>query len=220
MTDYLTMPLEIKQASKTGFSGYGSVFGNVDLGGDVVIKGAFTETLAEHKEAGTLPQMFWMHDMGQVPGQWSKMTEDDHGLAVEGHLLPTTLGKDLKILMQNKAVRGLSIGFNIKDYDYSDAGIRLLKSVNLVETSLVSLAMNPLAKVEAMKARLSANGEYVQRPREFERFLRDSGYSRTTATQITAKVFSLRDADDEDDELLDLLSSIKGGHQADIVRAI
>ncbi len=39
------------------FSGYGAVFSNEDYGGDVILPGAFTETLAEWKAKGKLPKM-------------------------------------------------------------------------------------------------------------------------------------------------------------------
>ena len=58
MQTHLTVPLEIKQLSAREFEGHGSVFGNEDLGGDVVMPGAFERSLAQHKASGSLPQMF------------------------------------------------------------------------------------------------------------------------------------------------------------------
>jgi uncharacterized protein len=185
----LVVPLEIKSLKEREFEGHGSVFGNVDLGGDIVLPGAFKRTLAQHKKAGTLPQMFWMHDPALVPGKWNAMDEDNRGLAVAGELAETQLGRDMRTLANMKAVRGLSIGYQIKDADYDDDGNRLLKEVDLWEVSLVSLAMNPLARIEASKSRLSRDGEYVPTEREFERCLRDSGYSRKVALMLVAKVF-------------------------------
>nr|NIS40236.1 HK97 family phage prohead protease [Desulfuromonadales bacterium] len=66
----LTFPFEVKQIGEREFEGYGSTFGNVDLGDDIVVRGAFKRTLAEHRKAGTMPLMFWMHDPRQVPGVW------------------------------------------------------------------------------------------------------------------------------------------------------
>jgi hypothetical protein len=47
--------LELKALSDREFEGHGSVFGNVDLGGDVVTRGAFKRSLAKHKADGTMP---------------------------------------------------------------------------------------------------------------------------------------------------------------------
>jgi HK97 family phage prohead protease len=82
------------------FEGHGAVFGNVDLGGDVILPGAFKRTLAEHKANGSLPAMFWMHNPDRVPGKWLEVAEDDKGLAVKGELAQTDLGKEIHILLK------------------------------------------------------------------------------------------------------------------------
>lgn len=190
MRQHLSVPLEIKSVRGRKFEGYGSIFGNVDLGYDIVVKGAFKDSLAEHQKNGSMPLMFWMHQPDQVPGVWTHMEEDSKGLYVEGELVETALGKDVNVLLEKKAVRGMSIGYQTIDADYKDDGVRLLKKVKLHEVSIVSMAMNPLAQVEALKAaRLSANGEYVPTEREFEQYLRRMGCSRSVAVALTAKLF-------------------------------
>lgn len=189
MQQRLSFPFEIKSLGTREFEGYGSVFGNVDLGGDIVVPGAFRKTLADHAKAGTLPQMFWMHQPDMVPGVWTAMHEDDKGLYVKGELVDTALGNEIRTLLTRKAVRGLSIGYKTIDYDYNKDGDRLLKAVDLWEVSPVSLAMNPLAQVTSAKARLSDAGEYVPTTREFERILRDAGCSRKTALALVARVY-------------------------------
>lgn len=187
---YIRVPLEIKALREREFEGYASVFGNVDGGGDVVLPGAFKRTLLDHQRAGTLPAMFWMHRPEQVPGKWLQMEEDDVGLAVRGILAPTPLGQEIHTLMDMKAVRGLSFGYRVRDSDYDNDGNRLLKDLDMWEASIVSLAMNPLARVEAMKSQLSADGEYVPSAREMEHHFLDMGYSKSVARGLVAKVFS------------------------------
>lgn len=196
MTQYLTTHLEIKALSNKEFEGYGSIFGNVDYGGDIVIPGAFKRTLARHKTDSTLPVMFWMHKADQVPGKWVEMREDEQGLYVKGVFADTQLGRETHTLLAMKAVRGLSIGYQVVDRDYDNDGNRLLKEVELHETSVVSLAMNPLADVTAVKARLSANGEYVPTTediayikRDAERFLQGKGMYRKLAVTCAANLF-------------------------------
>ena len=188
MEQMLTARLEIKQLSKGQFEGYGSVFNNIDRGGDVVVPGAFKKSLAEHKQKGELPLMFWMHKMDQVPGKWLAMEEDTQGLYVKGELADTQLGRETHTLLEMKAVRGLSIGYITQDYSYDSEGNRLLKSVDLLETSIVSLAMNPLADITSVKTRLSNMGEYVPTPediallkRDAEHFLQKKGFNRQLA---------------------------------------
>lgn len=184
----ISFPIEIKKLGAREFEGYGSVFGNVDHGGDVVVRGAFARSLAEHKSACTMPLMLWMHQADQVPGVWHDMKEDDSGLHVHGELVDTQLGNDVHKLLQKKAVRGLSIGYRPRDVDYDRDGNRLLKDVELWETSIVSMAMNPLARIAAVKSRLSYDGEYVPLPRELERIFKDAGCSQSVSKRLVARV--------------------------------
>lgn len=189
MQQQLSVALEIKSLSAREFEGHGSIFGNVDHGGDIVVPGAFKRSLAAHKKAGSLPQMFWMHQPDKVPGRWLAMEEDSKGLWVHGELADTPLGNEMHTLLKMKAVRGQSIGYRTIDSEYDKAGHLLLKELDLWEVSLVSLAMNPLAQVEGVKSRLSSGGEYVPTEREFERILRDAGCSRKVATTLVAKLY-------------------------------
>lgn len=185
----LTIPLQIKALQDREFDGLGSVFGNEDLGGDIVLPGAFAKTLARYRKEGTTPPMFWMHDPTRVPGKWIEMGEVDDGLHVKGVLAPTELGNEIHTLLTMEAVKGLSIGYQPTEVDWDKDGTRLLKQVELWEVSVVSLPMNPLARVAHAKSQLSEMGEYVPTPREFERTLRDVGCSLKVAKTILSKVY-------------------------------
>lgn len=198
MKPIITVPLEIKALDEREFEGHGSVFKNIDLGGDIVAPGAFKRSLALHKKAGGLPQMFWMHDPSRVPGKWLDMKEDARGLHVRGVLADTPLGNEVHTLLKMDAVRGLSIGYRTLDQDWTEDGSRVIKEAELWEVSVVSLPMNPLAQVAHVKSQLSAAGEYVPTPREWERILRDVGCSRSVAKTLMSKMFDaevLWDAD-------------------------
>jgi HK97 family phage prohead protease len=204
MKHNLTIPLEVKNLQSREFDGHGSVFGNEDFGGDVVVPGAFRKSLAEHREAGSLPQMFWMHDPAQVAGKWTEMAEDETGLKVKGVLADTPLGNEIHTLLKMDAVRGLSIGYRTIAQDWKDDGTRLIKEAELWEVSVVSLPMNPLAQVAHVKSRLSARGEYVTTAREFEKTLRDVGYSQRVAKVMVSKIYEgeVREAPPVDDDEL------------------
>jgi len=85
--------------------------------------------------------------------------------------------------------------------DYDEDGTRLLKDLELWEVSVVSLPMNPLARIQHVKSRLSERGEYVPTPREFEQALRDVGCSQKVAKTIMSKIMhdedGTRDVDPE-----------------------
>lgn len=199
----ICVSLEVKSLNDREFEGYGSIFKNVDLGGDVVLPGAFKRSLREHKESNQLPQMFWMHDPSRVPGKWLEMHEDKKGLVVRGVLADTDLGNEIHTLLKMDAVRGLSIGYVTRDQDYDKDGHRLIKEADLWEVSVVSLPMNPLAQVAHVKSRLSAAGEYVPTIREFERRLRDVGCSQKVAKILCSKMFDGDDSNGMLDEQRD-----------------
>jgi hypothetical protein len=178
------------------FEGHGAVFGNIDLGGDVLLPGAFARTLAKHKSEGTFPAMFWMHDQTRIPGKWLDIAEDDDGLPVKGELAPTDLGKEVHTLLKMDAVGGLSIGYLPTDVDYASDGVRVLKEVDLFEVSIVAIPMNPKAQIAHVKSRLSARGEYVPTDKELaelkrdaERYLRSRGFSSNMAKQCAKNIF-------------------------------
>lgn len=158
----------------------------------MVTRGAFAQTLAAHKAAGTWPLMFWMHQPDQVAGAWLDMHEDESGLRVRGKLADTALGNEVHELLRMKALRGLSIGYRTVERDFNGDGVRILKTVELLEVSIVSLAMNPLATVERVKTGTASDGAFVPTRRQFERELSAAGLSRKDAWSAAGAL--MRDA--------------------------
>ena len=77
----LDVPLKLKSVSDTGeFEGYGSIFGVKDSYDDIVIPGAFANSLSAWKAKGALPSMLWQHQMAEPIGIYTEMREDDVGL--------------------------------------------------------------------------------------------------------------------------------------------
>lgn len=151
-------PFEIKSISDDGtFEGYGSVFGVKDLGDDIVMPGAFQKTLADHESRHTKPKMLWSHSHQTMPpGIWTEMREDDKGLFLRGKLIDTSTGRDLRVAMKEKAVDGLSIGFDLRKGEVEfDGPVRKIKSLTLWEISPVIFPMNPDARVSAVKQAFS-----------------------------------------------------------------
>lgn len=187
----LSVPLELKGAAERKIEGLGAVFGNRDLGGDIILPGAFTKTLRE--PPNTIRPMLWQHNPDQVAGRWDHFAENDEGLIVKGTLAETDLGNEMYTLLKMGAIGAMSIGYQTTDYAYDKKGNRLLKEVVLHEVSLVSMPMNPLAKIQYVKSRMSAQGEYVPTTREFEGALRDVGCSKSVARKLVALCRNLED---------------------------
>jgi HK97 family phage prohead protease len=146
--------VELKAASSGGgweFSAYASTFGNVDEGGDVMAKGAFDKTLAERD----FRPLLWQHDMRQPIGVEKSIKVDDKGLLGTWTLLQKGMGEYAYECLKNGAVRAMSIGYipEVVEYDFQDDNSpRILKQVNLLENSIVSLPMNEDALVQNVKA--------------------------------------------------------------------
>jgi len=95
------------------FTGYGSTFGGKpDSYGDVIAKGAFSETLTKGGGSGLGVAMLWQHDMHRPIGTYLEMSENGKGLKLRGQLaINSSDGKDMFELMKLRAIKGLSIGF-------------------------------------------------------------------------------------------------------------
>lgn len=131
-------------------SGYASVFGAMDQGGDVVLPGAYAASLAALKAGGRAVKMLWQHDPAQPIGVWDEVREDARGLWVSGRLLPEVeKGREAAALIAAGAVDGLSIGYRTKRAEKDAKGRRMLAEVELWEVSLVTFPMLAQARVEA-----------------------------------------------------------------------
>lgn len=198
--NHFDRPFEIKDVTKSGtFAGYGSVYGNVDQGDDIVMPGAFAESLAQYAAKGRMPAMLWQHKSSEPCGVYTAMKEDANGLYVEGKLaLKTQRGAEAYELMQIKAISGMSVGFQTRLSDYDQkTGIRTIKQGDLWEVSLVTFPMNDSARVGSVKTI-----EEITDFKSAERLLRDSGgFSRSEAVAIVSRIKSLaqRDAVDPDE---------------------
>lgn len=187
--------LELKAADDGSVEGYGSVFDVVDNYDDVIAKGAFKESLAAHKAAGTMPAMLWQHDASQPIGIWTEMVEDSKGLRIKGMLaLETTKGKEVHALLKLGALNGLSIGFMSKQWGYDrDTDVRTLTEVDLWEVSLVTFPANQKARVTNVKAA----PDEVKVPKDAERILREAGFSKSDATAFVSRVMRMGEARSE-----------------------
>ncbi len=205
MTNRLSPLYEIKRASINPdgvFKGYASTFnGEPDAYGDIIIPGAFTKSVNTHIQRGTMPALLWSHDQQQVIGKWMGISEDAHGLAVEGKLtLGTEKGKEAYALMKDDAL-SLSIGFSINPDGVSEkGGNRYLKEIELHEISCVGIPANPNARITEVKS-----------IREFETELRDAlGFSTRQAKKLASGGWSaLAGRDVHSEEITELVREIK-----------
>jgi hypothetical protein len=235
--------LELKFAAGDGqddqagtFSGYGSVFNTLDSYRDTILKGAFSKTLADAKKSGIWPAMLLQHgsflggDDDMPVGIWTEMEEDDKGLRVTGKLANTTRGQDTYKLLKmtpRPAISGLSIGFMVKEFTLGTKPTeprRTIKSMDLLECSIVTFPANLKAQIDGVKA---ASRELIERARggtpldgaNAKRFLegvlmRDAFLSEREAKALLSGGFNAIAPRDVGAELTELLRTARAVNSA------
>ena len=142
------LTIELKDDEARTIEGWASTFGNKDSYDDIIVPGAFAETIKSR-----MPKMLWQHDSQQVIGVWESATETAQGLYVKGHILDTTLGADAYKLAKAGAIDSMSIGYSVKEATYDQpTGVRTLKKIDLWEVSLVTFPANEKAQITMVKA--------------------------------------------------------------------
>ncbi len=126
--------------------GYASVFYVKDLQNEMVVPGAFLESIHTFKKNKNTVGMYIQHDTTQPLGHWTKLEEDQHGLWAEGQITRPDVYKALLINQQSKGENtyGLSIGFYTKRTSAHNH-IKTLHALDLFEISIVLKPANPLA---------------------------------------------------------------------------
>lgn len=123
-------------------AGYAAVFDVPDRGGDVVRRGAFA--------GSKLPlPLLWQHDAARPVGKVERVEEDARGLRVFASLAEGSDGaREAASLLGAGALSGLSFGYRVRRARADRArGLRELLDLDLIEISLVTFPMQPLARV-------------------------------------------------------------------------
>ena len=145
------------------FTGYASVFGNVDSYGDIVQPGAFKDSLAAWRETDRQIPLLWGHDtyaLDSIIGSIdpNEAVEDDHGLLVTGRFdLDTESGRLAYRHVKGRRLSDMSFAYRVLEEAKKPDGNHLLK-LDLREVSIVHTGANPEAGVRAVKSALAEVG--------------------------------------------------------------
>lgn len=142
------------------FTAYASVFGNVDSYGDVVIKGAFDQSLAEWAATDNVIPLLFGHNMSDPDfniGSILEAKEDDHGLWVHGGLdLEGPKAQQVYRLLKGRRLSQLSFAYDVVEGAWIDLkdepSFYELREVKLYEVSLVPIGANQETELLAVKA--------------------------------------------------------------------
>jgi HK97 family phage prohead protease len=159
MLEHIVVPIEWKDDSDgtttNTLVGYASTFGNVDLGGDVVVRGAFKKSVETIKAGNGIPLLAdHMPTTTSVLGTIYDAFENTKGLVIKARLSKAPSAQDTAVKLAEGHLSKLSIGYETMDDSYEDRDgvrVRLLKEVKLWETSVVVFPMNPQADISTVK---------------------------------------------------------------------
>jgi HK97 family phage prohead protease len=155
MLDYKRLPFEVKEIVDVAgggweIAGYASTFGGQpDSYGDIVARGAFAESIAAR------PTKFLFEHRTPI-GKQLELREDAHGLYGRWTIVDTTDGTDAYKLAKAGVLDSLSIGYQTKEAEYTEDGVRILTKVDLYEVSAVSIPANPNAVITDVKTETRA----------------------------------------------------------------
>jgi HK97 family phage prohead protease len=198
-------------AAKRQITGYASVFNNVDHGGDVVLPGAFTKSIA----GDGVSRIKVMRNHETLIGKAIAAEQDTKGLLTVSQIAKTGAGDETLALVEDGALTGMSIGYVAQEKAYADQGgrkIRQLKQLGLLEWSYVDFPMNPAADVVGVKS-LDDVCYALDRMQSAVYYLRGlTGIDPDTAARVRALIAELGQLPDadaaEDDEAAAAISSL------------
>lgn len=155
---YKSFELKAAEDGSGIVEGYASTWTTTpDSYGDIVIKGAFKETLEKRAKTGHPFPLCFNHDLDQIIGAVKSIEEDDFGLKITASFLNSPLAQEKRELVKEGIVWQFSFAYNIIESERpteeeKKAGImQKLTKLDLFEVSLVPIPANQTAIVTEIK---------------------------------------------------------------------
>lgn len=137
---------------------YASVFGNIDRYGDVVMPGAFTESLKEWADSGRPIPLLYGHQFSDPFSNIGKVTEaveDEHGLKIVAEFdLDNPKAAQVYKLVKEKRIYQMSFAYDVLDAKEAERDgeyVFELHRLKLHEVSVVPLGANEESEILDVK---------------------------------------------------------------------
>lgn len=155
-----------------------SVFGNVDLVGDRVVKGAFTKSLADWKASGDPIPVVWSHqwdNLDAIAGQVLEAEERDEGLYIKAQLdMEEEFAQRLFRKMQKRQIREFSFAYDVLVEQRAKDGANDLLQLGLIETGPCLKGINPETELLTVKSRAKFYGALTGSVEERQQAINDA----------------------------------------------
>ena len=150
----------IKSADDAGIiSGYFSTYDRTpDSYGDVIAKGAFTETIAKRKESGHPFPLCWNHDLNQIIGSVNPedIRDTDKGPLMTASFFNSELAQEKREIVKSGVVYQFSFAYDVLEAGPTELkdGTKAneLRKLDLFEVSIVPIPANQNAVMTDVKA--------------------------------------------------------------------
>ena len=158
MEERLYKSFELKSDENGIVEGYASTWTKTpDSYGDIVIKGAFKETLKKRKATGHPFPLCFNHDFDQIIGAVFEAEEDDYGLKIRASFLNTPAAQEKRELVKEGIVWQFSFAYSVlgvetpTEEEKKQGIYHKLTKLDLHEVSLVPVPANQTAIVTEIK---------------------------------------------------------------------
>lgn len=187
---------ELKEGENGVVEGYASTWTKTpDSYGDIVIKGAFTDTLKKRKASGHPFPLCFNHDFDQIIGAVFEAYEDDYGLKIRASFLNTPAAQEKRELVKEGIVWQFSFAYSVlgseapTEEEKKQGIFQKLTKLDLYEVSLVPVPANQTAVVTEIK-----NDENIEEKAGKRNSAKDEALIRDAISALQA----LLDTADED----------------------
>jgi len=156
---YKEFPMQKSEGDAGTISGYFSTYDRIpDSYGDVIAKGAFTETIQKRKESGHPFPLCWNHDLNMIIGSVNPedIKDTDKGPLMTASFFNSELAQEKREIVKSGVVYQFSFAYDILDAGPTELedGIKAneLRKLDLFEVSIVPIPANQNAVMTEVKA--------------------------------------------------------------------
>ena len=153
---YKTFDLVKSDDDAGTISGYFSTYDRIpDSYGDVIAKGAFTETIRKRKESGHPFPLCWNHDLNQIIGYVDpdNIEDTEKGPLMTASFFNTPLAQEKREIVKSGVVYQFSFAYDVLDQGPAeDIKANELRKLDVFEVSIVPIPANQRAEVTDIKA--------------------------------------------------------------------